>query len=101
MKKGIHPQVYTDAVIACACGNSFTTMSTKKDIQVEICSACHPFYTGQKRYIDTEGQIDKFAKKLKIAKETGASAISAKAKKKAKETTERKRPVTLKDLREM
>ncbi len=101
MKKGIHPQVYTDAVIACACGNSFTTMSTKKDIQVEICSACHPFYTGQKRYIDTEGQIDKFAKKLKIAKETGASAISAKAKKKAKEITERKRPVTLKDLREM
>ncbi len=101
MKKGIHPQVYTDAVVTCACGNSFTTMSTKKDIQVEICSACHPFYTGQKRYIDTEGQIDKFAKKLKIAKETGATAVTTKAKKKTNETAERKRPVTLKDLRGM
>ncbi len=101
MKKGIHPQVYSDATITCACGNSFTTMSTKKDIQVEICSACHPFYTGQKRYIDTEGQIDKFAKKLKIAQESGLSAKSAKAVKDAKKTTEKKGPITLKDLRDM
>lgn len=101
MKKGIHPQIYSDAVITCACGNSFTTMSTKKDIQVEICSACHPFYTGQKRYIDTEGQIDKFAKKLKIAQESGVATKASKAKKDAKKVAEKKGPITLKDLRNM
>lgn len=101
MKKGIHPQIYSDAVITCACGNSFTTISTKKDIQVEICSACHPFYTGQKRYIDTEGQIDKFAKKLKIAQDSGAAVKSAKVKKDAKKLADKKGPITLKDLRSM
>jgi len=99
MKKGIHPQVYTDAVVTCACGNSFVTISTKKDIQVEICSACHPFFTGKKRYIDTEGQIDKFAKKLKAAKESGVVVKSAQEKKEAKLVSEKKGPVTLKDLR--
>jgi len=101
MKKGIHPQVYNDAVVTCACGNSFTTMSTKKDIQVEICSACHPFYTGQKRYIDTEGQIDKFAKKVKAAKDSGVTVKSSKEKKEAKKMAKLKGPVTLKDLRSM
>jgi large subunit ribosomal protein L31 len=102
MKKGIHPQVYTDAVVTCACGNSFVTMSTKKDIQVEICSACHPFFTGQKRYIDTEGQIDKFTKKVKAAKDSGAVVKSAKAKKADKlAAANNKKPVTLKDLRSM
>jgi len=102
MKKGIHPQVYDDAVVACACGNSFITMSTKKEIAVEICSACHPFFTGQKRYIDTEGQIDKFAKRMKIAKESGVVAKSAKEKKTDKEVAaSKKKPITLKDLRSM
>lgn len=99
MKRGIHPQVYSDAVITCACGNSFATMSTKKDLQVEICSACHPFYTGQKRYIDTEGQIDKFAKKVKAAKESGLATKSSREKKAAKKAAEKKGPITLKDLR--
>lgn len=98
MKKGIHPQVYKEAVVTCACGNKFTTMSTKEDIQVEICSACHPFYTGQKRYIDTEGQIDKFAKKVKMAQEAGKAL---KTKKEEKKTPEKKGPITLKDLRDM
>lgn len=66
---------------------------------VEICSACHPFFTGQKRYIDTEGQIDKFAKKVKAAKESGITAKSAKEKKADKENAIRKKPITLKDLR--
>jgi large subunit ribosomal protein L31 len=97
MKKEIHPQVYTNAVVTCACGNSFVTMSTKQAIAVEICSACHPFFTGKKRYIDTEGQIDKFAKRMKIATASSASAKSAKAKKQAP----KQGPVTLKDLRSM
>lgn len=96
MKKGIHPQLYYNAVITCACGNTFTTISTKKDIQVEICSACHPFYTGQKRYIDTEGQIDKFTKKLKAAQ-----TMQKPQKKSKKEEKPQEKPVlTLKDLRE-
>lgn len=102
MKKGIHPQIYNDAVVTCACGNSFVTMSTKKEIAVEICSACHPFFTGQKRYIDTEGQIDKFAKRVKAAKESGVVIKSAKEKKADKaEAAAKKKPVTLKDLRSM
>ena len=101
MKKEIHPQVYNNAVITCACGNSFVTMSTKKEIAVEICSACHPFFTGQKRYIDTEGQIDKFTKKVKAAKESGVVAKSAKKKRADKEIAAKKKPVTLKDLRSM
>jgi large subunit ribosomal protein L31 len=65
MKKGIHPTFYTDAVVTCACGNTWTTGSTKKVIRTEICSRCHPFYTGeQARIVDTEGQVDRFYRKL-------------------------------------
>ncbi|MBU0650160.1 50S ribosomal protein L31 [Patescibacteria group bacterium] len=95
----IHPQVYKDAVVTCACGNSFTTISTKKELQVEICAACHPFYTGQKRYIDTEGQIDKFTKKVKAAKASGTTAKAVKKDRISKKTAVKKGPITLKDLR--
>ena len=62
MKAGIHPEYYHDARVTCACGNAFTVGSTKKEIQVEICAKCHPFYTGQKRYVDTRGRVERFAK---------------------------------------
>lgn len=68
MKQGIHPKVNTDVVVTCACGNSFVTNSTKNAISVEICSNCHPFYTGKEKFIDTEGRIEKFQKKMKMAK---------------------------------
>ncbi len=65
MKKGIHPTFYTDAVVTCACGNTWTTGSTRKTIHTEVCSRCHPFYTGeQARIVDTEGQVDRFYRKL-------------------------------------
>ena len=65
MKKGIHPTFYTDAQVICACGNTWTTGSTKKVIHTEVCSKCHPFFTGQQqRLIDIEGQVDRFYKKL-------------------------------------
>jgi large subunit ribosomal protein L31 len=65
MKKDIHPTFYTDAVVTCACGNTWVTGSTKKKIQTEVCSKCHPFFTGQQqRIIDIEGQVDRFYKKL-------------------------------------
>ena len=64
MKQGIHPE-YSETTIRCACGNVIETRSTVKDIiQVEICSACHPFYTGQQRIMDTAGRIDRFKKKF-------------------------------------
>ena len=63
MKEGIHPK-YEQTTIRCACGNVFTTGSTKKDIKVEICSKCHPFYTGKQKLVDTSGRVDKFNKKF-------------------------------------
>lgn len=65
MKQGIHPTYYLDAKVICACGNSWTTGSTQKEIRVEVCSKCHPFFSGeQARMIDIEGQVDRFRKKL-------------------------------------
>ncbi len=65
MKEGIHPK-YVDANVRCACGNTFTTRSTNPDIHVEICSSCHPFYTGTQKIMDTEGRVEKFLSKYKM-----------------------------------
>lgn len=62
MKKGIHPE-YGKAIVKCACGYTFETGSTKKEIHVEICSNCHPFYTGKQKFLDSAGRIEKFNKK--------------------------------------
>ena len=62
MKEGIHP-TYERTTIRCACGNVIETRSTKKDIRVEVCSKCHPFFTGKQRFLDTAGRIDRFRKK--------------------------------------
>lgn len=83
MKKDIHPQVYNDTNVTCVCGNKFVTSSTLKSITVEICSACHPFYTGQQKFVDTEGRIEKFAKKAKLTatkKEESKGKVSKKRK---------------------
>jgi large subunit ribosomal protein L31 len=65
MKKGIHPVYFPDAVVTCACGNTWTTGSTRKVIRTEVCSKCHPFFTGQQaRIMDIEGQVDRFYRKL-------------------------------------
>lgn len=87
MKKGIHPEYYPDAAIKCACGNVFKVGSTVKKIQVEICSNCHPFYTGKQKLVDTAGMVDKYkakvAKQIKIAEERkGKKAKKAKAQEK-------------------
>jgi large subunit ribosomal protein L31 len=62
VKKDIHPK-YTKSVVSCACGNTFETGSTKPEIKVEICSACHPFFTGTQRFVDSEGRVDRFNRK--------------------------------------
>ncbi|MCL2014215.1 MAG: 50S ribosomal protein L31 [Oscillospiraceae bacterium] len=65
MREGIHPD-YQPTVISCACGNSVSTSSTKKDIRVEICSKCHPFFTGRQKLVDTGGRVDRFKKRFNI-----------------------------------
>ncbi|MBW1974428.1 MAG: 50S ribosomal protein L31 [Deltaproteobacteria bacterium] len=65
MKKGIHPEYYTDAVIRCACGNEIVAGSTKKELRVEVCSKCHPFFTGKQKIVDTTGRVEQFLKKYK------------------------------------
>jgi large subunit ribosomal protein L31 len=64
MKTDIHPTYYPEAKVVCACGNSWYTGSTQELIQTDVCSECHPFYTGEQRIVDTEGQVDRFYKKL-------------------------------------
>lgn len=83
MKKDIHPK-YVDCVIHCGCGNTVKTRSTRPKIAVEICSACHPFFTGQQRFVDTTGRVEKFQKKYagnyfkdaKAAKKAGAKTTA-------------------------
>ena len=64
MKQNIHPIYYSDAKVNCACGNTFNVGSTKQQIQVEICSNCHPFFTGESKFIDTLGKVERFQKRL-------------------------------------
>ena len=66
MKDNIHPQYYEDAKVVCACGNSFTVGATKKLMKVEVCSACHPFFTGERRMMDTAGRVERFKRRYKI-----------------------------------
>jgi len=68
MKQDIHPQYYSDAKIKCACGAKFDVGSTKKEMQVEICSVCHPFFTGKEKLVDTAGRVDKFRQRVAAAK---------------------------------
>lgn len=65
MKKDIHPE-YEETTITCACGNVINTRSTKKDIKVEVCSKCHPFYTGKQKLMDTGGRVDRFKKRFNL-----------------------------------
>jgi large subunit ribosomal protein L31 len=70
MKAKIHPKYYESARIICACGNTFTVGSTSPELKVDICSACHPFYTGEQRIVDTAGQVDRFMKRLERTADT-------------------------------
>jgi large subunit ribosomal protein L31 len=67
MKTGIHPK-YETAKVHCGCGNEFETTSTKPELRVEICSACHPFYTGKQKLVDTEGRVEKFLQRYGMTK---------------------------------
>lgn len=80
MKKDIHPEYHPEAKVTCVCGNTFTVGSTMPEINVEICSACHPFYTGKQKLVDTARRVDKFQKRVE-AKSTAGERKGKKAKK--------------------
>ncbi|OQA83274.1 MAG: 50S ribosomal protein L31 [Microgenomates group bacterium ADurb.Bin238] len=82
MQTSIHPKYHNDAKVTCACGNSFTTGSTLPEIKVEICSACHPFFTGEMRFVDVQGRVEKFQ-----AKQKAATSYTKKNKKRSTPTT--------------
>ncbi len=80
MKEGIHPK-YVDATITCACGNQVKTRATEKEIRVDICSACHPFFTGRQKLIDTAGRVERFKRKYeKFAKKQAGEKEAEKEK---------------------
>jgi len=89
MKKGIHPTYYPEAKVICACGNTFTVGSTVEEINVELCSSCHPFYTGKQKLVDTARRVEKFQER------TSKKSTAAVASKKTK-TAERKAKKALK-----
>lgn len=78
MKDGIHPK-YQETRVSCGCGNTFVTRSTRKELKVDICSACHPFYTGKLKFVDTAGRIEKFQTKFAAG---SYASLQSKAKKK-------------------
>lgn len=80
MKKDIHPNYNDDTKITCACGNVIKVGSTAKEMEIEICSACHPFYTGKKKLVDSAGQVDRFKKKMERHSELKKSSKDKKAK---------------------
>jgi large subunit ribosomal protein L31 len=100
MKSTGHPTYYPEAVVKCACGNTFTVGSVKPSIDVEICSACHPFFTGEMRFVDTMGRVEKFQQKQ--ASTAGQSSMSKKQKKiqkkKEEEAAEAARPKSLREM---
>ncbi len=79
MKQGIHPKYFDDAQVVCACGNTFTTRSIKQNIRVDVCARCHPYFTGEHRFIDTKGRVENFQAKQKRAEEMKARISTKKA----------------------
>ncbi len=73
MKAGIHPK-YEETTVTCACGNTFTTRSTRQNLRVDVCSNCHPFYSGEQRMVDTAGQVDRFMRRLQSTQSKQAGA---------------------------
>lgn len=94
MKANIHPTYYKNAQVICACGNKFTTGSTMEIIRVELCSKCHPFYTGEQRFVDSASRIQKFQQKQQVGQQYVAKKIEKKEKEKAKDS----QPKTLREM---
>ena len=82
MKEGIHPTWYPEARVTCACGNTWTVGATVESIRTDVCSKCHPFFTGEQRIVDTEGQVERFVRRLEQAVATGETKRQRSARRK-------------------
>lgn len=89
MKTTIHPAYYHDTVVTCACGNTFTTGSTKQKMTLDVCSICHPFFTGQMKFVDAQGRVERFQAKMKAA---------TYVKKRKRTQVNKEEPKTLRDM---
>jgi large subunit ribosomal protein L31 len=98
MKTDVHPTYHTDTKVICSCGNTFITGSTVTEIKVELCSKCHPFYTGQLKYVDTLGRVEKFQKKQKEAEKTQAVLVIRKKQKQDQKKQDDNAPKTLREM---
>lgn len=98
MKANLHPLWHPEAKVTCACGNTFTTGSTLEQIRVEICSNCHPFYTGAQKFVDTLGQVDRFVKKVEVSRVKQIERQKIVEARKAKVTEQKRERPSLKDL---
>lgn len=98
MKATIHPQWFPEAKVTCACGNTFVTGSTLGEIRVEICNACHPFFTGDQKFVDTLGQVDRFVKKVESSKVKQAERAKIMEFRKSKIIEQKKDRPSLKDM---
>ena len=100
MKANIHPKWYPEAKITCACGNKFTAGSTKEELKVDICASCHPFFTGEMRYVDTQGRVKKFQNKQEAAAKLGYMKKRDRKRllEKEEQEKEKKQPKTLKEM---
>ena len=85
MKKGIHPEYYPQAKVVCSCGNTWVTGSTKPVIHTDVCSACHPFFTGEQRIVDAEGNVERFMRRLERSQELKAARSEGAQEDKAEE----------------
>lgn len=92
MKEGIHPTYYPNARVICSCGNTWLTGSTVEEIRTDVCSACHPFYTGEQRIVDTAGQVERFMKRLERRQSAAARRdLEQQVRKEAEEAARRAR----------
>ena len=96
MKKDIHPKYYSDCQVTCVCGNTFSTGATVPEIKVELCSQCHPFYTGKQKLVDTARRVEKFSAKVAAKKIVGADKKGKKVKKAARAEEKAKKEVVVK-----
>lgn len=100
MKANIHPKWYPDAKVACACGNTFTVGATVGEIQVEVCSNCHPFYTGQMKFVDTAGRVDAFkSRQARAKKKVVSKTEKRKLKRERRIREELEKPESLAEIR--
>lgn len=98
MKQGIHPQWFDDAKVSCACGNTFIVGASKPEIRIDICAKCHPFFTGEMKFVDSLGRVERFKQKMEQAKTTAQSLADKKKKKHEQQFAAEHRPRSLKEM---